>query len=288
MSSLSVAATTGIVAGAILKGGFQDEGPLAGIAEGDLAASTGLTQKMLWHGGVTAPNAFADTELHAWRSVLVTPDAEIEPRGEVEARLRSLLKVAQLKVSQSVVTAATDIGREELSGWLCFREYHHRCKALVIGHFSEAVEAAKILGIGGLTAAAIEALPYGTHTSAAVDEWDAELARLWQAARGAIDLDDDEIAPGETTVTAIERLIPSIRQYRLPLFGLNDDGSVALRWVDRTRPRSFALHFGPARVSAVFSEPLDGPGFAQSFALSDVERVLPFMKRLSIADLVEG
>lgn len=120
------------------------------------------------------------------------------------------------------------------------------------------------------------------------DEWDLSISYLWRTIRGEVDLDDDEVAPTALTVRAIERLVPSLRRYKLPDFGLNDDGSVAMRWADPVRPRSFALHFSGKRVSAVFSEPLEGPGFAESFLLANAEALLPLMARLKIADLIEG
>lgn len=120
------------------------------------------------------------------------------------------------------------------------------------------------------------------------DEWDSSVSHLWRAVRGEVELDVDEVAPGALTVKAIERLIPAFRTYRVPDFGFNDDGSVALRWADPVRPRSFALHFGEKRVSAVFSEPLEGPGFAESFLLANAEALLPVMTRLKIADLIKG
>ena len=116
------------------------------------------------------------------------------------------------------------------------------------------------------------------------DEWDAIIAYLWRTVRGG-ELDDDEVAPTATTVGAIERLVPPLRRYRAPDVGLNDDGSVALRWADPTKSRSFALHFGGKRVSAVLSD-LEGPGHAVSFSLADAEAVLPLIDGELISKMV--
>lgn len=228
------------------------------IVKGGFLHEKPVNQKFLWQSaGILSPSGQADVD---WQTLLAVSDVDAAPR-------QNPFPGSMFKLARTVVSAATAIDRNRASG----------------------LQAPYFMYIGTVFSGAAE--PFDVVLGVAkpiYDAWESSITHLWRTVRGEAELDDGEVAPTELTVKVIERLVPSLRRYRVPDFGLNDDGSVALRWADPVRPRSFALHFGGERVSAVFSEPLEGPGFAQSFLLADAEAVLPVMARLKIADLIEG
>lgn len=100
--------------------------------------------------------------------------------------------------------------------------------------------------------------------------------------------DEDGLPPSRKAVSAIDRLMATISsQTRLPSFETHDDGAVSLRWRQKGASRSFALHFGDQRISAIYSAPLLGPGFGTSIEFGDTTSLERVLDRPEIRDLIE-